>query len=184
MITTEELIKELYTTFGKTKINKLQIILREQRFDINSLIDLTFNTDKTLGFRAMWLLDALMLSDISIYAVHLPYFLSRIREVNNESCKRHYARIMMFMTSPGAPDVVKDILKEIDLEDTIEQLFDWIINPKVKVAVKIFAADTLCNLATRYDWIAEELISQIKFMLRNGGPAIQFRGKKLLERLG
>lgn len=183
MHTTDELIQELTKTFGKTKVAQLKLLLSEQSFDIDRLIDLTFHPDKTLGFRAMWLLDAVMIGDPERYAAHLPYFLSRVKEVNNESCKRHYARIMMFMTMPAAPQAVKDILKDTDLEDTVEQFFDWMIDPKVKVAVKVFAADALCNLSTRYDWIPGELVNQIKFMMRDGGPAIQSRGKVLLKRL-
>ncbi len=53
----------------------------------------------------------------------------------------------------------------------------------VKVAVKVFAADTLFNLCNRYGWIKEELASQVQFMMRNGGAAIQSRGKKLLAGL-
>lgn len=184
MLSQDQLIQELYKTFGKTKIAKLTAIVNEESLDVDALIDLTFHTDKTLGFRAMWLLDSVMLSDIARYSVNLKYFLSRIKEVNNESCKRHYARIMMFMTSTKAPDVVKKALGEIDLEDTVDEFFDWIIHPKVKPAVKIFAADALFNLSERYDWIAEELANQMEFLMRNSGPAIQVRGKKLLAALG
>ena len=183
MLSQDELIQELYKTFGKTKIAKLTAIVNEHNLNVDELIDLTFNTDKTLGFRAMWLLDSVMLSDIARYSANLKYFLSRIKEVNNESCKRHYARIMMFMTDAKAPDIVKAALNEIDLEDTVEQFFDWIIHPKVKPAVKIFAADALFNLSDRYDWIAEELANQMQFLMRNGGPAIQVRGRRLLASL-
>jgi hypothetical protein len=183
MLSQDELIQELYKTFGKTKIAKLTAIANEQALSVDDLIDLTFHQDKTLGFRAMWLLDSVMLSDLARYSANLKYFLSRIKEVNNESCKRHYARIMMFMTSSKAPDVVKETLNEIDLEDTVEQFFDWVIHPKVKPAVKIFAADALFNLSERYDWIAEELANQMEFLMRTSGPAIQVRGKKLLAAL-
>ncbi|RWY54229.1 hypothetical protein [Mucilaginibacter gilvus] len=183
MLSQDELIQELYKTFGKTKIAKLTAVVNEQALSVDDLIDLTFHQDKTLGFRAMWLLDSVMLSDIVRYSANLKYFLSRITEVNNESCKRHYARIMMFMTAPNAPDVVKAALEEINLEDTVEQFFDWIIHPKVKPAVKVFAADALFNLSERYDWIAEELANQLEFLMRTGGPAIQVRGKKLLAAL-
>ena len=183
MLSRDELIKEFYKTFGKTKIAKLTTIINEQSLDVETLVDLTFHADRTLGFRAMWLLDSVMLSDVARYSANLKYFLSRVKEVRNESCKRHYARIMMHMTLPEAPDVVKATLQEIDLEDTVEQFFDWIIDPKVKIAVKIFAADTLFNLRHRYEWIGDELANQVAFMRRDGGPSIQVRGKRLLAAL-
>jgi len=183
MLTQDQLIEKLITDRNKGFIDRLAVILKEQDFDIEQLIDLTFHPDKTLGFRAMWLLDTIMLSNLEHYAVYLPYLLSRIREVDNESCKRHYARIMLHMTMPNAPETARQTLEKTDLEDTVEQFFDWIINPKVKVAVKIFAADTLFNLSDRYDWIAEELANQMAFLMRTGGPAIQSRGRKLLAKL-
>ena len=81
---------------------------------------------------------------------------------------------------PYAPEGIRSKLAAIDMEVVVEQCFDWLIDPKVKIAVKVFAADTLFNLCDRYDWIKDELANQVLFMLRDGGPAIQSRGKKLL----
>ncbi|MCO5934764.1 hypothetical protein NAF17_04365 [Mucilaginibacter sp. RB4R14] len=87
---------------------------------------------------------------------------------------------MMYLTMPDAPATIRQKLAAIDMENVVEKYFDWLIDPKVKVAVKVFAADTLFNLHRRYDWIKEELANQMQFIMRTGGPAIQSRGKKLL----
>ncbi|OOQ61902.1 hypothetical protein [Mucilaginibacter pedocola] len=183
MLSQNELIKHFFNNYSKTKVAQLTAAINEQGFDIKQLIDLTFNADKTIGFRAIWLLDSVMLSDLERYSAYLGYFLSRVKEVTNESCKRHYARIMMFMTDAKAPDTVKAALQKIDLEPTVEQFFDWIIDPKVKIAVKIFAADTLYNLSGRYDWVAEELALQTEILMRSGQPFITSRGEKLMAAL-
>lgn len=69
------------------------------------------------------------------------------------------------------------------MEPIIEQLFDWIIDTEVKIAVKVFSAEALYNLCQRHDWIKDELRSQLEFLMRNGSAAIQTRGRKLLKEL-
>jgi hypothetical protein len=86
----------------------------------------------------------------------------------------------MHLTDPGVLPPIKNKLQTLDLEPAVEQCFDWMIDPKVKIAVKAFASEALFNLRNRYPWVAEELTSQIKFLMRNGSPAIQSRGRKLL----
>ncbi len=89
----------------------------------------------------------------------------------------------MHITSPKAPQSIKDKIETLNLEPIIEKLFDWMIDPNVKIAVKVFAADALFNMRHRYNWIQEELADQIHYLMCNGTAAIQSRGKKLLNNL-
>jgi hypothetical protein len=180
ILTTDQLIQQLMVDPTKGFIERLSVKLREQNFDLNKLIDITFHSDTQVGFRAAWLLDTTILAEPEQYVNNLEYFVQRMGDVTNASCKRHYTRILMHLTSPEAPKEIKAKLAAIDMEIVVEQCFDWLIDPKVKVAVKVFAADTLFHLCDRYDWIKEELANQVQFMLRDAGPAIQSRGKKLL----
>jgi len=90
----------------------------------------------------------------------------------------------MHLTGKKAPAIIRDKLQQLDLEPIVEQCFDWMIDPKVKIAVKVFASEALFNLRSRYPWIQEELANQLKFLMRNGTAAIQSRGRKLLELIG
>ncbi|MBB5394616.1 hypothetical protein [Mucilaginibacter sp. AK015] len=182
-LTTDKLAHLLMADPAKGFIERLSARLIAEKFDLDKLIDLTFHPNARVAFRAAWLLDATMLASPELYVNSLEYFVKRMSEVSNASCKRHYTRIMMHLTAPGAPEAIRLKLAAIDMESVVEQCFDWMIDPKVKVAVKVFAADTLFNLRHRYDWIKEELANQVQFMLRGGGPAIQVRGKKLLAGL-
>jgi hypothetical protein len=183
MISRDDLIKQISATIGKTKVLELSRILKEQQFALRDLIDIIFYADKNIAFRAAWILENVFLEDPARYETDLEYLLSRIKEVKHESCQRHYAKIMMHITSPKATNPVKFKLRQLDLEPVVEQCFDWMIDPKVKIAVKVFASETLFNLRKRYTWIEEELASQLKFLMQNGTAAIQSRGKKLLASL-
>jgi hypothetical protein len=89
----------------------------------------------------------------------------------------------MHITDKRSPQIIRDELQKTDLEPVVAQCFDWLIDAKVKIAVKVFAGEALFNLRFRYPWITEELSNQIKFLMRNGSPAIQSRGRKLLALL-
>jgi len=180
MISRDELIKQISGTIGKTKVLELSRILKEQQFLLRDLVAITFHPDKNIAFRAAWILENLFLTNPIDYESDLQYIISRIKEVKHESCQRHYAKIMMHMTSPKAPAVIKSKLAQTDMEGVIEQCFDWMIDPAVKIAVKVFASEVLFNLRSRYPWIKDELADELPFLMRNGSPGIQSRGKKLL----
>jgi hypothetical protein len=183
MLTKEELVKEISQTIQKLKVEKLTAILQKQNFAIRDLVDITFHEDKNIAFRAAWILENLFLENPELYVDELEYLVSRIHDVTNPSCRRHYAKIMMHVTAPKAPLSIRKKMEEIDLGPVVEQFFDWLIDPKILIAVKVFAAEALFNLRTRYPWITDELKEQIKFLMRNGTAAIQSRGRKLLAKL-
>jgi hypothetical protein len=179
----EALLKQISGTIGKTKVLDLTRILKQQQFALRDLIDLTFYPDKNIAFRAAWILENVFLQDPARYEPDLDYLVSRINDVKYESCRRHYAKIVMHLTNKKAPQIIQQKLQQLDLEPVVEQCFDWMIDPKVKIAVKVFASEALFNLRGRYPWIAEELANQLQFLMRNGTAAIQSRGKKLLAEL-
>jgi hypothetical protein len=183
MLTADELIKEISVTMVKSRVIKLSAILQKQQFSLRDLIDITFNPDKDVAFRAAWILENLFLQKPESYMQDVDYLLSRIKDVANPSCKRHYAKMVTHITSPKSPEDIRHKLAEIDLEPVVEQLFDWMIDPKVLIAVKVFAAQALFNLRNRYEWLTEELANQIQFLMRDGSAAIQSRGRKLLSKL-
>jgi hypothetical protein len=183
MISSEDLIKKISNTMGKLKVLELSRILKEQNFALRDLIDLTFYADRDIAFRAAWILENIFLENPACYEADLEYLVSRIKEVKHESCKRHYAKIMMHITGRKSPEIIKKKLHQLDLEPVVEQCFDWMIDPKVLVAVKVFASEALFNLRGRYPWIKEELAAQVHFLMRTGTAAIQTRGKKLLAQL-
>src|SRR5258708_664279 len=115
MLTTDELIKEISTTMVKTKVVKLTAILQKQDFALRDLFDITFHPDKNIAFRAAWILENLFLQKPEIYLNDIDYLFERIKDVKNESCKRHYAKIVMHITDPKAPSSIKQKLEEINL---------------------------------------------------------------------
>ncbi|WP_162996343.1 hypothetical protein [Mucilaginibacter celer] len=182
-MTDDELIQKIANTIGKLKVLELGRILTEQQFNLRDLIDITFHPDKPLAFRAAWLLENMFLKDADVFTDNLDYLILRFPEVTNPGCQRHYAKILMHATEEKDTSPVKQKLNSLDLEPVVEQLFDWMINPKVKIAVKVFAGWALLNLRQRYPWITDELPAQLQFLMRNGTAAIQTAGRKMMKEL-
>jgi cytosine/uracil/thiamine/allantoin permease len=181
MLTSQQLTDELSHALGKIKVLKLTRILEEQHFALRDLIDITFHQDKVIGFRAVWILENMFLKDPEHYIKDLEYFASRFKEVSNPSCMRHYTKLIMHMTDTTSPASVKLKLETIDLDPVVEQLFDWMIDPKIKVAVKAFAGKALFNLKDRYDWIAEELEGQLKIFLCDKSAGMRSAARTTLK---
>ncbi|RFZ94063.1 hypothetical protein D0C36_00435 [Mucilaginibacter conchicola] len=181
MLTPDDIIKALSADRTKGFVDRLSQKVRDENFDINQLIDLTFHKDEQTGFRAAWLLDTTLHAEPERYADDLPYFITRMADVTYPSCQRHYTRVLLSFTDKKAPDAIRKQIAALDMEPVVEKCFDWLIDPKVKVAVKAFAAEILYNLSPRYDWIKDELVNQLHFMMRDGTAAIQVRGRKLLS---
>ncbi|NCD70066.1 hypothetical protein [Mucilaginibacter agri] len=179
----EQLIQQISVAMGKTKVLELTKIVQKNNFKLRDLIDLTFDGNKKLAFRAAWLLENVFLQRPESYLTDIEYLIGNFANVTNGSCQRHYAKIAMHLTSPKALPAIQQKLQDIDMEIVVNQCFEWLIDPKVLIAVKAFGAETIFNLRHRYPWVADELSEQLEYLMRNGSPAIQSRGKKLLNYL-
>jgi hypothetical protein len=163
-------------------VNELALKLHLDGFLLTDLLNLTLHENGQTAFHAVWLLDTLITTTLTRYANDIDLFIAYGQRIKHHSCQRHYARIFMFFIA-SKENAIKAKLAETDLEPVVELCFDWLIDPKVKVAVKACAAETLYNLRHRYTWVAEELQNQLSHLMQNGSPAIQATGRRLLSKL-
>src|SRR5690606_9538226 len=101
----------------------------------------------------------------------------------NPSCQRHFTNILRRLTHPRAPEPYAQAVRLTNREQLVETVFNWLIDPGTAVAVQANCMDVLLHMSGEVEWIRDELKLQIEFLLRDGSPAIQSRGKKNLEKL-
>ena len=142
------------------------------------LIDLSFNTDSKIAFRACWVMEYAFAVNKESFLLCLPDFLSVYPKQKNNSCRRHYTKILM-----GLSERSSTYLREYDLDKLVDATFEWLIDPETPVAVKVNCLDILFNLSNRYTWVLDELKAQIVFLLKDGTAAMQSRGKKILKQI-
>lgn len=136
-----------------------------------------------LAFRAAWLLEYIAVHHPARFMVVAQIFLTRLPNQKNPSCQRHFTNILRRLTHPRAPEPYGQVIRSANREQLVETVFNWFIDPCTAVAVQANCMDVLLNMSGEFEWIRDELKLQIEFLLRGGSPAIQSRGKKILEKL-
>ncbi len=171
----QELIGHLSVPPGKKKTQALASVITDPR----QVLELTFCPVPELAFRAAWLLEHIAVEYPENFASIAPQFMKVYSSQTNPGGRRHFSRIMMDLSSPGAAYSIPGSL----CEEIIEASFEWLIDPKTPVAIKANCMDVLLNLRHTADWITDELGQQVSFVLKDGGPAILSRGKRVMAKL-
>lgn len=154
----------------------------ENDFTVKDVIDLTFHSRKDLAFRAAWLLEHIFFNYYCL-GDHLEDFLSRFPNQRHPGPMRHYGKILAFLTGKQAKGLHPGQLEKIDFEPLIGLMFDWLIDEKVLVAVKVHAMQALANLAPRYPWIKDELLETIAHLEDLESIAFFGRAKQVKKQL-
>ncbi|WP_207533433.1 hypothetical protein [Desertivirga arenae] len=179
-MTKDELLTEIKQTLEKVKVEKLAAIAGRSDSKFNDLIDLSFHKDKAIAFRASWILETAANLHPDKFWDSAGFFLDRYTGQSNNSCRRHFTKILMWMLHKKTQKIG---LGNFDWSPVIESTFEWLTDPECPVAVKVNCLDILLALKDQEDWIAEELRAETEFLLKDGSAAMQSRGKKVLRKL-
>lgn len=161
---------------GKAQIQKLAAEVLQNFSSVRVLLELTLHPNHATAFRAAWLLETVVASDPSQFLPYVPEFISKYPEVKNHSCQRHYTKIVMTLGREMA-------LPATELSRIVEATFEWLIDARTPVAVKVNCFDILFIFRHHDDWIADELKAQIETLMKCGSPAVLARGKVILQQL-
>jgi hypothetical protein len=182
MLNQTDLLEHLTSLRATNWVNDLCCEFNKQGFRLTDLLDLTLHKNGKIAFHSVWVLDTLVVNNLLHYVNEINSFIKYSQLIKHHSCQRHYARIFMYFTA-CKNEVVRQKIADTDLEPVVALCFDWLISTKVKVAVKACACEVLFNVSSRYDWVTEELKNQLLILMRNGSPAIQATGRRLLNKL-
>ncbi|HVS92920.1 MAG TPA: hypothetical protein VHE59_12845 [Mucilaginibacter sp.] len=179
-MTESQLIQHISTFDKRIRMVKLRSKLKEQNFSLSELVDLTFYPDKQIAIKASKIMQYIVFKFAENYTDDIAYLLAHVTDVKLLGCKKHYAKIIMHLTSPEVAKDVRTVMKGIDLEPVVELCFDWINDPKMLTGVRASAAEALFNMRHRYPWIAERLSCQLEAMMLNATPMFRARGNYIL----
>ncbi|WP_299820656.1 hypothetical protein [uncultured Pontibacter sp.] len=184
-MTRDDLLAALSSTMKKTKVQELAALAGADKLPVQELLDLCFlHKQPAIAFRAAWVLEHIEVYFPELFLPILPTFLKRLAEQSNYSCQRHFTKILMHLSSLKASMAYKDAFAALaDHEQVVEVIFDWLINPATPVAVRVNCLEVLFNLSTKFNWLKTELLAQTEYYLRDGSPAMQSRGRKLVQQL-
>lgn len=163
----------------------------QENISLSLLFALTdYKADPKVAFHAAWLFEEIILLDLSQIKPFIFSFLDQFPTVNNRSVRRHFSKILCKLLEANAnnqttklPESLLEVLRTFNFESIVESLFDWIIDTKEKVGVKVWCMESLYYLSIRYPWISDELEPQISFLGKTGSAAILSRQRKIKKLL-
>jgi len=180
----EELVDRLSRVITKHYLIDLIALGESDEIPVAILHHLCYQKGRNpIAFRAAWILEYVASRYPHRFMEIFETFIGELPQQKNFSCLRHFTKILMMITGPQAPLDYVISYKKINRERLAEVVFNWLINAETPVAVQANCLDVLYNMSNELSWISEELRLQIEFLLREGSPAIQSRGRKILAKL-
>lgn len=146
------------------------------------LIEFSLQPLNEPAFRSSWVLEQMLYFREESFLISFEDFLSGYFQQRNKSCQRHFTKIMLTLTESKS-NPIQFALIDKNQDQIIETTFDWFINPDTPVAVKVNCMDILLHFSDKQAWIADELRSQVQFLIKDGSAAVQSRGKRILKKL-
>jgi len=185
-MTKEQLLIEISKTLKKSQAIALAEIVATTDFFMVDLLVLCYHAEKSVAFRAAWILELLEYTYPAKFIPALHDFINELPKQRNGGCQRCFSKILMHISNPKANVIRRTAFNELpstDHERIVETMFEWLINPHTPVAVRVNCMDVLYYMSPQFPWIKEELLAQIEFYLKDGSAALQSRGKALLKKL-
>lgn len=65
----------------------------------------------------------------------------------------------------------------------VDELFKWLLDPKMQVAVKVYSMEVICQMCFKYPELKGELIEVIDDQLDKNSIAFRTRAKQILKKL-
>ena len=183
MMQSDLLLTLIKSTLSKKRVEELAKIVVESEFSLQQLIDLTFYPEDQVGFRAAWILETAYINNPLRFVPHIAYFLTKFNQQQNSSSQRHFGKILALMTHKKAIQPIKEIINHHETEELIETVFSWLIDDKVPVAVKSHCLTILANLSVKHDWIKNELIETMNFLIDKESIAFYAKVKQIRKQL-
>lgn len=145
--------------------NKHQIVflakqLYHQKTPPRLLLELTFHQNPRTAFRVAWLLDHLCEQFPEYLKNTQSLFLENFHTIENESCKRHYARILSNVLQAN----VFNTISNDELDSITNTCFDWLHNSQIKAAVKAHCIDILVYLSKKNPSIGDILVQELNIL--------------------
>jgi len=164
-------------------MNKQAVILEFESVDFTILLSIALGDRKQEALRAAWALENRLINKPDQFHLHIAAFFSVLEYTRYPSVMRHFSKIVALLTVGLNKKTGRGILEDIHLEPVIDLLFTWLINPDLPVAVKVHSMQALSNLASKNDWIKDELLATIDFQEKYESPAFFARAKHIRKQL-
>lgn len=158
-------------------------LIENNDLKIDDLFDISFHKKKEIAFRAAWMLEYIMTHRPVQFSSHVERLFDLLPGQKNPSAMRHYAKMVVLLTDRKADPIYKEMVANLNFEPVIEVLFTWLVDPEMLVASKVHCMQALANLTIKYDWIKEDLLETVDYLMGIESIAFFARAKMVKKQL-
>ena len=141
-------------------------------------LDLGLDPDPQTAFHAAYALEYAFFAAPERFVPFHARFVGDFLAVPHPGVHRHYSKIMCSLLQTGSV-----VLSDEQRQRIAERTFDLLIDPKTRVAVKVWSMEILDSLSADLPWVDEQLEETIRFLMRDGSPGLCNRGAKICKRI-
>jgi hypothetical protein len=179
----EELIAKLEVPMKFQMVANSTAIIESNDLEIDDLFAISFHKKKEIAFRAAWMLEYIMTYRPAQFGDYVGRLFELLPGQKNHSAMRHYAKMIALLTDRKADAIYQELVRSMDFEPVIEVLFTWLVDPYTLVASKVHCMQALANLTLKYDWIKEDLLETIDYLMGIESIAFFARAKMVKKQL-
>lgn len=139
---------------------------------IGELMACFFDENHRFCQRAAWPVGDLGEKYPELLIPYLPQMIANIKSPKHDAVIRNTVRTWQYMSIP-----------EAYLGEIFELCFNYIIDPKIPVAIRAFSMTVCAKICKSVPELKEELILAIEEQLEHGSPGIRSRGKNVIKLL-
>lgn len=157
------------------------MVLTDKRL-LPELIEIAFNPSDKNHHKACWTLELVMEARIEWLRDYIEQFCDTLTALKHEGALRSVSKICLFAVKHNQKN--PGFLNSTHTEFITEACFDWLIDPKGKVATKAYAMRTLHLLGKHNDWIFPELQRILQEDAVKHTAAYTAAAKDILKKIG
>ena len=170
-----KLIQNLTLSLGKDRSSENRQVwanyLIKEQIELIHLTEL-LDAEHPVGMRFTWLLGHILEENPKQIVPIVSYCFEHRNQWTFLGIKRTIAKMLWLA---GVPEEIEGLV--------VDDLFKWVLDPKIKVAVKVYGIDALYNMVLKYPDLKEELLIVIDDQLDKNSVAFRARAKKVLKAL-
>lgn len=141
-------------------------------------LDLSLDPDPQTAFHAAYALEYAFFSASERFVPFHARFVDSFLAAASPSVHRHFSKIILRLLQTDSIALSAGQRQRI-----AEQAFERLIDPKTRVAVKVWSMEILDCLSAGLPWVDEQLEATIRFLMRDGSPGLRNRGAKICRRI-
>ncbi len=168
-----KLIQDLTTSLANDRSDanrqKWTAYLIKEQIELTQLTEI-LDAEHPIGMRFTWLLGHLLAEAPTQVRPIVTYCFTHRNQWTFPGIKRSIAKMLWLA---GVPEEIEGLV--------VDELFQWVLDPKVKVAVKVYSLEVLLSMVLKYPDLKEELLIVIDDQLDKNSIAFKVKAKKVIK---